>query len=79
VLCDKNTTEAEMLGMIPQARYVMIAVPSFAFHKVLKQLQPLYRQQKLIIATKGLTPSSDFLFSSAVDKMLQSASYAFLS
>jgi glycerol-3-phosphate dehydrogenase (NAD(P)+) len=58
---------------------VVIAVPSFAFLSVIEQIQSCYHQQKLVIATKGLSASSDFLFSAQVERILQTDAYAFLS
>jgi glycerol-3-phosphate dehydrogenase (NAD(P)+) len=61
-----------------QADVVIIATPSRAFITVLEQIQPYFHQQKLVIATKGLIPAEDFLFSSQVEKVLKADFYAFL-
>lgn len=64
---------------IQKAEYLILSVPSHALISVVEQLQPHYNNQPIIIATKGLCPSSEFLFSSQISKLLQPSKLAVLS
>ena len=78
-LSETITATENLQEAIEKADYLVFAVPSHALIEMFQKSQPFYKGQPIIIATKGLYPSSDFLFSAQVQHILQTENIAILS
>ena len=78
-LAETITATDNLQEAVEKAEYLVFAVPSHALIEMVQKIQPFYTNQPIILATKGLYPSSDFLFTSQVKRILQAEKVSILS
>ncbi|MCM8768471.1 MAG: NAD(P)-dependent glycerol-3-phosphate dehydrogenase [Candidatus Omnitrophica bacterium] len=70
---------ASLPEVVRASKYLLIAVPSRYFRHTLQRLKPLYRNQPLLIATKGLEVQTGMTMSAVLKQLLPDSSFAVLS